>query len=315
MWGLNDREEPFDRRLFVLQFLRKIWILVVLCILGAVLGGSLYFVKNVKDNSGVQYSATEVFYVEYAKKPNGEIYYAYNDAGWSYVIMFDEVLDIVSRNLDASFTREELQSMLSTENKADYKILSVTATCQEKELCKKLLDAVVPAMETYAKNSPHMDEISLAMSPTEAKPVIVTYYTERAAVFGAIVAGIVCVFGMAIAFLLDDRFLVPTALEKEYKLPVLGTTFHDGSIFDNGELLENLNYLTKGKKICNLTLEETIICEQLRECDGVVLEINADTDGSKKIEKLILHLRKQDIPIIGMLFCNADEKLVRRYYR
>lgn len=315
MWGLNNREEPFDRRLFVLQFLKKIWILIVVCILGGILGGSIYFVKNVKDNSGVQYSATEVFYVEYAKKPNGEIYYAYNDAGWSYVIMFDEVLDIVSENLDTSFTKEELQSMLSTENKADYKILSVTATCSEKELCQKLLNAVVPAMETYAKNSPHMDEIVLAMSPTEAKPVIVTYYTERAALFGAIVTGIVCVFVMAIIFLLDDRFLVPTALEKKFEIPVLGTTFRDGSIFDDGELLENLDYLTKGKQIRNLTLEEAITCEQLRQCDGVVLEINADLDGSKKIEKLILHLRKQNINIIGMLFCNADEKLVRRYYR
>lgn len=315
MIQMNNAQERFDRKLFMLCFVKRIWIVIIAALLGAIAGGAIYFVNTVMHAKGIMYESEMVFFVDYAIKPNGEIQYAYNDAGWSYVMMFDEVLDTVQENLDISVTKEELREMLTTNNESDYKILSVKARADEKELCKKLLEAVIPAMEQYVEKSVHMDKITVAIEPMEAKPVIIDYYTERAAALGAVLLVLPTLFLLAFRILFNDCVYVASVFEARYSIPVLGTILHNTEVFDTEELNSNFEYFTQNKKMITVRADEAIDVARLREYDGVLLEVDAVNISGKRIEKTLSWLSKQDCKITGAILVNADQWITKHYYR
>lgn len=221
----NDKisQVCFDRRLYVVLLLAHWKILAFITILGGIAGGILYNVQEAESLNIAAYESTAIFYVEYELKDNGDMYYAYNESGWSYVVMFDEIVELALAELPFEMSKEEFTSYILSDNGADYKILTIIATTNEPELCQVILEAFVPALETYGTSSKHIASITCATAPTEPKLVLVTDETLRATIAGLVIGALASVLIVSLYLFTQDVFYVGTTLEANFSLPVVAT--------------------------------------------------------------------------------------------
>ena len=86
-------KEPFDLRLLLLRLGRNLWKILALTILGTVLFGGGYYVKNVLLQPDPGYAASSTYKVEYVENPNAAGAYYINEATWNSLLHTGEFLD------------------------------------------------------------------------------------------------------------------------------------------------------------------------------------------------------------------------------
>ena len=79
-------KEPFDLRLEVLYLCRNLWKILAVTVLGTVLFGGGYYVKNVLLQPDPGYAASSTYKVEYFENPNAAGAYYINEATWNSLI-------------------------------------------------------------------------------------------------------------------------------------------------------------------------------------------------------------------------------------
>ena len=96
-------KEPFDLRLLLLRLGRNLWKILALTILGTVLFGGGYYVKNVLLQPDPGYAASSTYKVEYVENPNAAGAYYINEATWNSLLHTGEFLDGVETHLQEAF--------------------------------------------------------------------------------------------------------------------------------------------------------------------------------------------------------------------
>ena len=292
-----------DFKLFSLNFIKRCWMVLLTGIIVAGIAGSIYFVQEVKEQQGVMYSSETVFYVDYAMKENGDYYYAYNDAGWSYVVMFDEIIDRVLELIEIPLGRDELREILSTSNISDYKILSVFATADKPELCKPILGAVYIAMKEYADKVIYMDKITLVVEPTTPKIVLVEYYTNRIIlcwfVLGVFLSSVILSFVIVLQDKISIPTLIPFKVERIIKKPDM-----QAFIQEKDDRFINLQTFAKN----NYALQE------LQNGKEVILIIDASKDSWSSLEYFIQQMKQEKKEISKAYLINVDPWIYKWYF-
>ena len=92
-------KETFDLRLLLLRLGRNLWKILALTILGTVLFGGGYYVKNVLLQPDPGYAASSTYKVEYVENPNAAGAYYINEATWNSLLHTGEFLDGVETHL------------------------------------------------------------------------------------------------------------------------------------------------------------------------------------------------------------------------
>ncbi|MFI3175860.1 MAG: hypothetical protein R3Y67_00025 [Eubacteriales bacterium] len=283
----NDKVSQvcFDRRLYMVLLLAHWKILTLITVLGGIAGGILYHVQEAESLNTASYESTAIFYVEYELKDNGDMYYAYNEVGWSYVVMFDEIVELALAELPFEMSKEEFTSYILSDNGADYKILTITATTSEPEMCQVLLEAFVPALEAYGISSKHIESITCATEPTEPKLVLVIDETIRASIAGMVLGAIASVLIVSLYLFTQDVFYVGTTLEATFALPVVAT-YHKK---DQREKQEDAN-------------------------DTIVLVVAGKTTYGT-IHRMIGEAKRQGKEMTGFTLVEANLWIQKLYYR
>ena len=69
MRELSFAKEPFDSKLFIICFMKKIGIVFVAMVIGAVLVGSANYLKKVVFGGPAQYEISSTYYIDYFTDP------------------------------------------------------------------------------------------------------------------------------------------------------------------------------------------------------------------------------------------------------
>ena len=80
-------KEPFDLRLMCLRLCRDLWKILAVTVVGTLLLGGGYYVKNVVLQPDPGYAASSTYKVEYKENPNAAGAYYINEATWSSVFV------------------------------------------------------------------------------------------------------------------------------------------------------------------------------------------------------------------------------------
>lgn len=182
-------DETLNLRSFYLRFLKKIWILLVAALIGAILAGGIYYLVTVTFGPERRYEAQARFYLTYSddayiRNAEGErVLDWYNGATWTNFIFNDHdfLLELVKtmkeEGVDISQERmkvleaaggpdisNQLQALeevgvdvIKDESKINVKgdiisnerFLLVTINETDKELVEKLTDAFIKSLESY----------------------------------------------------------------------------------------------------------------------------------------------------------------------
>ncbi len=336
-------KEPFDLRLTVLRMIRQLHIVIGVTLAGMLVFGGSYYVKNVLCAETV-YSAVSTYHVEYdvsEEKDIGTIYI--NETSWNTYLDSELFLNAVQERCETGLTNEELAQVLSARLASDLRVPSTQVTMVNPEKCIPIAKAVETVMtEVMPGEIRELAKVSLIDSTPAAMPVERDVRVGRALVLSAVLSCFFAVIFLLLKELSDDSIWLPATIRKRYGFKVVGTLESVG-------LEENVSYLLGGKKKvalcgadrrvnpvqlleqlktrCPKTVTEgewmpipaPMLCPEsvvtLRESDGILLAVNAGSRVGKPLEGVLEYLEQQDCKITAVILCNADEWLIRTYYR
>lgn len=344
MWEGSYGKEPFDLRLTVLRMVRQ-WHVIIGCTLaGTILFGGGYYLKNVLQAEKL-YCAESTYHVEYdveEEKDVGTVYI--NAVTWNTYLDSGFFLDAVQERTQTGMTDGELAEALSAVLASDLRVPSTKVTTDNPELCVRIAQAVEQVMtEVFPENIQEINAISVVDSAVDAPLVEADVRPGRAFALSAVLS---CFFTIVILLLKelgDDNIWLPASIWKRYGLKTVGTP-------ESAVLEENMHYFFGQKErvaVCAVQqdldparlLEELrrrcsentnigdgwfavpspVLCPEscrvLREADGILLAVKAGSHAGKQLEYTKEYLEQQDCEITSVILCDADERLIRNYYR
>ena len=255
-------KEPFDLRLEVLYLCRNLWKILAVTVLGTVLFGGGYYVKNVLLQPDPGYAASSTYKVEYFENPNAAGAYYINEATWNSLIHTGEFLDGVETHLQEAadrgetkaaevltMGRESISNALSATLPSDFSIPVTKATLQEPAESVALAAAVEETMcNEFAETIAEIRLIKVLDHGNLAEAVVPDVRTLRAVILAAVLSFFFAVVISLLWELSCDSIWLPATLRRRYGLKDLGTVYSAG-------FAENVKYLlqkaTERKNIGN----------------------------------------------------------------
>lgn len=271
-------KEPFDLRLEVLCLCRNLWKILAVTVLGTVLFGGGYYVKNVLLQPDPGYAASSTYKVEYFENPNAAGAYYINEATWNSLIHTGEFLDGVETHLQEAadrgetesakvlaLGRESISNALSAKLPSDFSIPVTKATLQEPAESVALAAAVEETMcNEFAETIVEIRLIKVLDHANQAEAVVPDVRTLRAVILAAVVSLFLSVMVFLLWELSRDSIRLPATLRRRYGLNSLGTVNSTG-------FTENIKYLllkSAQRKGVPETEELTVaVCGALPEAD------------------------------------------------
>lgn len=338
-------EEEMDWRFFLLRFFDSIWKIVIAALAGAAIcaGGHMLYRHIVPAQK--QFQAEAKLYIDFAEDSTGIGYGYYNDYTWKDLIKSNEVLLYAMELLPETITKETVEEAVEADIISDVRLLTITVTATEEELADSILTAMSRSLEHFPEEIKEIEGIRI-IRMDNAKEIVIDEKIANRAVFGAVFGALAAAFAVWLLFSMDAGIYLPKDVESRLDIPVLGVIYKkkasksENDDKDNrGELEANLKTVLKGGKEaalltvgktdckieeilnneCNLTvfaMEKGFAVfpyEEIRNMPAVLLSIPYGTSG-KQIERLAADIEKQQCKIAGVILCDADEKLYRRYY-
>lgn len=228
-------DEELNLRSFYLRLIRKIWIIPLAAVIGALIAGGIYTLVTVTFGPQKSYSTESKLYIKFAyDEQAGTQVDFYNAFTWNLFISSDDILPEAMSNLEkAGVSKDQISEQMvidsvKAEIPSDVRLLLVTVTNNSQEYTNLITDAIDKALVTYGETNDAFDSIRF-IGRTESALVTYTDRTLIAVIFGAVLFTVVSILVLLLVDALDDSVYVPEDCEKRYKLPVLGVLFEKDS--------------------------------------------------------------------------------------
>ena len=236
-----------DLKRLALYLQKKIWLVIMLAILGATCGGIIYQVVR-SMRMPVEYEAVSKLYISFGHDESGEVYQYYNGYTWNDLLDTDSILDIVMTALPG-YERRQVQDATTAEILSDIRLLTITVKGDNEKFVREIQDAVENGLREYARESKELDQIEVIRSGAPER----VYWDDRttsACVTGAILLGVLAVLVIGFNYVLDESVYVQEDVEKKYSFKVLGilTRNQKGLQPYAGELKANIHYIMGEKR-------------------------------------------------------------------
>lgn len=341
-------KEPFDTKLFVLRFIKKIqWVLLGILI-GAVLIGGGYYLKKVVFGGPAEYEITTTYYIEYVNinPETGELHNYINDATWREWLVSDWFVDkawaFASESTDLTVKynvqKQDLKNYFFGDLPSDVRIPISRVTTPDKELTVVLNEALKKVYFVFAEEHTEMASIEI-INETPLQEADKDVRLLRAIILGAVVGGFVAAFVLALKLIWDDTIVLPEVFRFRYDIPMLGYLPKRECVW-NDEAKNNLEYLFD-KNAANILLTmgdkqkgEDLIkslekngftdvlsvqelgandYELLRKAGGILLAVGAGVHHGKAIEHTLEELNLQKCWVKAAILYDADSTLISCY--
>ncbi|MBD5462633.1 MAG: hypothetical protein HDR24_06180 [Lachnospiraceae bacterium] len=235
-----------DLKRLMLYLQKRIWLAVVLTVLGATCGGVIYQVaRSVK--MPVEYEAVSKLYISFGHDENGEVYQYYNGYTWNDLLDTDPILDLVMQELPG-YEREEVMEATTAEILSDIRLLTVRVRGEDEKFVREIRSALESGLREYARDSEELDQIKVLRSGVPER----VYWDDRttsACVAGGVLLGVLSLIFIGFNYVLDESIYVQEDIEKRYHYKALGilTRNQKGLQPYARELKANIHY-TLGEK-------------------------------------------------------------------
>lgn len=339
MWECDYAREPVNYRLFFLKLLKKIWLLPLAAVIGAVVIGGIYYVVNMVIGDGYRYRARTMYYVQYATDESGKEADYYNYYTWQELVKTEYFVDGMYEALGGSMPKEEILASITATVEADYRYLytkSVTGDSVESINMEAKLSELMVA---FADTRDEIESIEVVDKASEYSVEDVSLiYIGHAAVVGAAVGLVAVILLLIFIECVDTSIYLPATLEKRYHIVVLGAPSMKEFEANCKKLLSEKNIAIvsadglgkegSGKTeigklipasysvtVCDNPIDKPSEYEVLRDKNYVVIAVKAAAHNGKKIERLIEQLARQEIKVSAFVLFNEDKWLINRYYK
>ncbi len=208
-----------DLKRLMLYLQRRIWLVVVLAVLGATCGGVVYqVVRSMK--MPVEYKAVSKLYISFGHDESGEVYQYYNGYTWNDLLDTDPIMELVMKGLPG-YEKEQVCEATTAEILSDIRLLTVTVRGENEKVVREIRNAVETGLREYARDDEELEQIKVIRSGVPER----VYWDDRttsACVTGAIILGTLALLGILCSYALDESVYVQEDIEKRYPYKALG---------------------------------------------------------------------------------------------
>ncbi len=314
-------KEPFDLHLFILLFFRKIWVVIFVTIVGGILIGGGYYLKNIAFAPMQKYEMVSDTYLDYAKNELGEEYTYFNQTTWESLIYADEIIDPLVKIYNIS--KDQLKQNISATLLSDTRILTTTVEGYDKEMVEELNQALLQSLSAFAETKKEFVAIDPIRVPETASLQDPDIRLWNATILGMVVGFLIAGFGVALYNIWDDKIYLPTIFEKRYQIPVIKNI--KGSVegekytyirLDKDRIpkQDEIDRKTETNLLINNPFWDEAAMEQIKKKERYILVISSKVHNSKLLEATLEILDKKEGIVVGAILYDQYEKLQKMYY-
>ncbi len=247
--GMNEEylNRGMDLKRLLLYLQKKIWLVVMLTVLGACCGGIVYqMTRSMK--MPVEYQGVSKLYISFGHDESGEVYQYYNGYTWNDLLDADPILDLVMMHLPG-YEREQVMEATTAEILSDIRLLTITVRGENEKFVREIKKAVENGLREFASNSKELEQIEVIRSGVPER----VYWDDRtvaACVTGAVILGLLSLLAVGFNYVFDESVYVQEDVEKKYGVKALGilTRNQKGLQPYTRELKANIRYILGEKK-------------------------------------------------------------------
>ena len=305
-------KQGMDLKRLVLVLGRKLWLILAEVVLGAVLGGITYKVVTNITNGEPEYRASADYYISFFE--SGPDYY--NAYTWDNILRDDPIVDYALTLLPAEITKDMVKAAVSGEMLGDYRILTVHVNAPTKELADIIAKAYQDSLWNFGQKMDLLDKVEL-WSQEEAVLFEKNTKTANAAFLGALIAGILVIFGLWFYYILEDAVYVEKDGELRFGLPVYGLLTKGNDELQKQMFGDNLRFVFEEKQVETwngemVPSEEDY--ERLRNAENLLIQIPWGRNNCRQVERVLRQLELQKVQVKGIMITDADDRFVKAYY-
>ena len=241
------RNREMDLKRLVLFFQKKLWLVIMLVILGATAGGIIYQMLH-SMKMPVEYQAVSKLYISFGHDESGEVYQYYNGYTWNDLLDTDPIMDLVMTYLPG-YEKEQVMEATTAEILSDIRLLTITVRGEEEKFVREISRATENALKEFGRESEELEQIKVIRSGVPQR----VYWDDRtsaACITGAVILGVIALLVIGFNYALDEAVYVQTDIEKRYGVKALGvlTRSQKGLEPYARELKANIRYAVGEKK-------------------------------------------------------------------
>lgn len=305
-------KQGMDLKRLVLVLGRKLWLILAAVVLGAVLGGITYKVVTNITNGEPEYRASADYYISFFE--SGPDYY--NAYTWDNILRDDPIVDYALTLLPAEITKDMVKAAVSGEMLGDYRILTVHVNAPTKELADIIAKAYQDSLWNFGQKMDLLDKVEL-WSQEEAVLFEKNTKTANATFLGALIAGILVIFGLWFYYILEDAVYVEKDGELRFGLPVYGLLTKGNDELQKQMFGDNLRFVFEEKQVETwngemVPSEEDY--ERLRNAENLLIQIPWGKNNCRQVERVFRQLELQKVQVKGIMITDADDRFVKAYY-
>lgn len=243
-------KEPFDLRLTVLRLFRNLHIILGITLLGTLLFGGGYYVKNVVLYKETVYQTTSTYKVSFVDKPIQPGDYYINEMTWNTYVHSGKFLNGVWEYLQEAGAHglmddvekaESLASYVEAKLDSDIYVPSTVVTTPSQQWTLELAKAIEDTMMTeFAEGNEQLSSVEVIDPALTAQRVMPDVRPLRAFILSGVLSCFFAVIGFLLRELTVDGIWLPAGLHRRYGIPVVGT-------INSKEAAANLRFLFSAK--------------------------------------------------------------------
>ena len=218
------KDRGLDLRRFTLYFQKKIWIILLLVLVGGLIGAISYRMYRTM-KMPVEYESVSKLYITFEQDENGDVYQYYNGYTWNELLDTDPILIAIMNHL-TGYEEEEVKDATSAEILSDIRLLTVTVKGDSEKMVREIQAAVEEGLADYADQSEELRKIVTIRSDMP-KRVYWSDDTTKALIAGAVFLGLVGFLVYCFMYVLDDAVYVQADVERRYPYKALGIMTHN----------------------------------------------------------------------------------------
>lgn len=318
--GMNQRElerEGVDLKLVLLLLVKKIPIVIISALVGALLCGALYGVWHTRAIGRSGYVARSQYYITFEEIEDKTFFdYYYNGYTWNDLLSSDLILGYAMTLLPEGYDRQYVDDCIEAEILSDVRVLTTTVTTKDADEAVLLRQAIEQAVVHYAADGEKLECIEVIRSEEPVREKV-TDHLLRAAVTGAAGFAVMTVLVLFLCIAVQDAVYLPQEVEERFGVPCAGIECKNLMLRE--ELIQNEERLCAGKEYPSLELQafvgaEASLYEKIRDQGGVIVKVPQGKKNSKWLSRVLHNLSVQDCRVIYTKITEADGFLVGCYY-
>ena len=220
LWAMRYGDEPVNGRLFLLRFIRKIHVIIISVIAGALLVCACHVAYRAL--TPVYYMTECDIHLDYIPEADANLMIFYNEYAWEQMSQdsaFIEAIVSADPGLDFDTVKESFSATL----KSDMKILTFQVKNTDPDLALRIADASLKGGISFVESLPEVTGSEVIGMPYYPERITFDTRSIKALVLGAVLGLIASSFCISYMILSDDRIILPETIEKRYHTPYAGT--------------------------------------------------------------------------------------------